>query len=63
MLEIGCGDAEASRQLALKNPGIGVIAMGSKMIDAPVVKRALRTIRQAEQNGLLNPNWRESDEG
>jgi len=43
--------------------GIGVIALGSKMIDAPVVKRALRTIRLAEQNGLLNPNWRESDEG
>lgn len=42
--------------------GIGVIALGSKMIDAPVVKRALRTIRLAEQNGLLNPNWRESDE-
>ena len=26
LLEIGCGDAEASRQIALKNPGIGVIA-------------------------------------
>ncbi len=37
--------------------------LGSKMIDAPVVKRALRTIRLAEQNGLLNPKWRESDEG
>lgn len=48
---------------AAEKAGIGVIAMGSKMIDAPVVKRALRTIRMAEQNGLLNPNWRESDEG
>jgi hypothetical protein len=26
LLEIGCGDAEAARQIALKNPGIGVIA-------------------------------------
>ena len=48
---------------AAEKEGIGVIALGSKMIDAPVVKRALRTIRMAEQNGLLNPNWRESDEG
>lgn len=47
---------------AAEKAGIGVIALGSKMIDAPVVNRALRTIRQAEQNGLLNPNWRESDE-
>jgi len=48
---------------AAEKAGIGVIALGSKMIDAPVVKRALRTIRLAEQNGLLNPDWRESDEG
>ncbi|MEE4112914.1 MAG: hypothetical protein V2I40_08885, partial [Desulfobacteraceae bacterium] len=26
LLEIGCGDGEAARQIALKNPGIGVIA-------------------------------------
>ena len=26
LLEIGCGNAEAARQIALKNPGIGVIA-------------------------------------
>ncbi len=48
---------------AAEKAGIGVIALGSKMIDAPVVKRAMRTIRLAEQNGLLNPDWRESDEG
>lgn len=48
---------------AAEKAGIGVIALGSKMIDAPVVKRALRTILLAEQNGLLNPKWRESDEG
>ena len=48
---------------AAEKEGIGVIALGTKMIDAPVVKRALRTIRTAEQNGLLNPDWREHDEG
>ncbi len=48
---------------AAEKEGIGVIALGTKMIDAPVVKRALRTIRIAEQNGLLNPDWRENDEG
>ena len=26
LLEIGCGDAEAARQIALKNPGTGIIA-------------------------------------
>lgn len=43
--------------------GIGVIAIGSKMIDAPVVKRALHTIDQAVRNGLLNQNWRDNYEG
>ena len=28
--------------------GLGVVALGSKMIDPPVVKRALRTVRMAE---------------
>ena len=40
--------------------GKGVVALGNKMIDAPVVKRALKTIQQAEQTGLLQPNWREN---
>lgn len=33
--------------------GLGVVALGSKMIDAPVVKRAQRTIRLAVLNGLM----------
>lgn len=37
--------------------GIGVVALGSKMIDAPVVKRAQHTIKLAILNGLLNKNW------
>ncbi len=33
--------------------GSGVVALGSKMIDAPVVKRAQRTIKLAVLNGLI----------
>ena len=38
--------------------GLGVVALGSKMIDPPVVKRALRTVRMAEALGLLASGWR-----
>ncbi len=38
--------------------GLGVVALGSKMVDPPVVKRALRTVRMAEALGLLRPDWR-----
>ena len=38
--------------------GLGVVALGSKMIDAPVVKRALRTVRMAEALALLPKDWR-----
>ncbi len=41
-----------------KQNGIGVIAIGSKMIDQPVVKRALHTINNAQKSGLLTENWR-----
>jgi citrate lyase subunit beta/citryl-CoA lyase len=33
--------------------GLGVVSLGSKMIDPPVVKRALRTVRIARLAGLL----------
>jgi citrate lyase subunit beta/citryl-CoA lyase len=39
--------------------GLGVVSLGSKMIDAPVVKRAEKTINLALSLGLLNKNWRE----
>jgi citrate lyase subunit beta/citryl-CoA lyase len=39
--------------------GLGVVSLGSKMIDPPVVKRALRTVNLAQQSGLLDENWRE----
>ncbi len=42
--------------------GQGVVSLGSKMIDPPVVKRALRSIDLALQMGLLRENWREEAE-
>lgn len=37
--------------------GLGVVSLGSKMIDPPVVKRALHTIDLAIASNLLNPDW------
>jgi len=42
--------------------GLGVVSLGSKMIDPPVVKRALNTINMAESLGLLKENWREESQ-
>ncbi len=38
--------------------GLGVVSLGSKMIDPPVVKRALRIIDLAILNNILDENWR-----
>ncbi|HLP74258.1 MAG TPA: aldolase/citrate lyase family protein [Bacteroidales bacterium] len=43
--------------------GSGVIAFGSKMIDAPVVARAHRTVSQAVSLGFLPVNWKEAEAG
>ena len=37
-----------------KEKGLGVISIGTKMIDLPVVKRAEKTIKLASELGLLN---------
>ena len=42
--------------------GLGVVSLGTKMIDAPVVKRALNTITVAVKMGKVNENWRETYE-
>ncbi|MFC2102002.1 aldolase/citrate lyase family protein [Bacteroidota bacterium] len=42
--------------------GLGVVALGTKMIDPPVVKRALNTIRLAVKMNKLDQNWRETHE-
>jgi citrate lyase subunit beta/citryl-CoA lyase len=39
--------------------GLGVVSLGSKMIDPPVVKRALRIVDMAVRSGLLREDWRE----
>lgn len=39
--------------------GLGVVSLGTKMIDPPVVKRAQRTINLAVSMGKLSKNWRE----
>ena len=40
--------------------GIGVVSLGSKMIDAPIVKRAHNTIKLALLNRLIDENWRDN---
>jgi citrate lyase subunit beta/citryl-CoA lyase len=42
--------------------GLGVVALGTKMIDPPVVKRALNTINLAIKLNRLDKNWRETYE-
>ncbi len=39
--------------------GLGVVSLGSKMIDPPVVKRAVTTIELAINTGKLIANWEE----
>lgn len=38
--------------------GLGVVSIGSKMIDPPVVKRAQKTINLALLNNLISDDWR-----
>jgi len=42
--------------------GLGVVSLGTKMIDPPVVKRALNTIHLAMKMKKLAENWRETYE-
>jgi citrate lyase subunit beta/citryl-CoA lyase len=39
--------------------GLGVVSVGSKMIDPPVVKRAHKTINLALLNNLISKDWRQ----
>ncbi len=38
--------------------GLGVVSLGTKMIDAPVVKRAQRTIELAVMNKIIFKDWK-----
>lgn len=40
--------------------GLGVVSLGTKMIDAPVVKRAQRTIELAIMNKIISKDWKKS---
>lgn len=42
--------------------GLGVVSLGTKMIDPPVVKRAQHTIDLAVNLGIINKNWRDEYE-
>lgn len=42
--------------------GLGVVSLGTKMIDPPVVKRAEKTVNLALQLGLLTEDWRHENE-
>jgi len=41
--------------------GLGVVSLGTKMIDPPVVKRAQNTINLAISTGKLSKDWREKE--
>jgi citrate lyase subunit beta/citryl-CoA lyase len=41
--------------------GLGVVSLGNKMIDPPVVKRALHTVNMAIASGVLEADWREKE--
>ncbi len=41
--------------------GLGVVSLGSKMIDPPVVKRAQNTINLALMNNLISKDWRKNN--
>ncbi len=38
--------------------GLSIVSLDSKMIDPPVVKRALHTMHMAIITGLISANWK-----
>ncbi|MCK4295051.1 MAG: citrate lyase ACP, partial [Candidatus Marinimicrobia bacterium] len=58
------GEIEKAKKIVIAfydaaEKGLGVISLGSKMIDPPVLKRAQRTIEMAIEVGKLSKNWRD----
>jgi len=47
---------------AAEAAGLGVVSLGSKMIDPPVVKRAEHTVELALATGILKSDWRDAEE-
>ena len=59
-------EVERARKIVLafeeaERKGLGVVSLGSKMIDPPVVKRALHTVDMAIAAGVLNADWRDAE--
>ena len=59
----GPEEIEKSKKIVLaydeaRRNGLGVVALGTKMIDQPVVVRAQRTVDLAIRLGLLPDNWK-----
>ena len=59
-IEKACAIVEAFEEAEAQ--GEAVVSLGSKMIDPPVVQRALNVVRRAESAGLLAADWREAKE-
>jgi citrate lyase subunit beta/citryl-CoA lyase len=58
------GEIEKSERIVIaweeaEKKGLGVVALGSKMIDPPVVNRALKTISLAISLGIVQADWKE----
>lgn len=56
------GEIDKAKKIVLafreaESKGLGVVSLGSKMIDPPVVNRALRVIDLAGKMGLIEPGW------
>lgn len=61
-------DAEVERAVKIvaafekaEAAGLGVVSLGTKMIDPPVVKRALRTVELARKTGKLPPREKDKE--
>ena len=54
-VERACAIVRAFREA--QRAGLGVVSLGSKMIDPPVVKRAQQTIALALATGQLAEDW------
>jgi citrate lyase subunit beta / citryl-CoA lyase len=61
----GTDEIERAKKIVIafndaQRKGLGVVSLGSKMIDAPVVKRAQKTIDLAVELSIIEQNWYES---
>lgn len=59
------GEIEKAKKIVLafeeaEKKGLGVVSIGSKMIDPPVVKRAEKTINLALMNNQISKDWRKN---